>query len=80
MDHDKSPLCTLTAGTMGYLVPEYLQYGKATDKTDVFSYGMVVLELCCARRPIEREPGGHKMTNLVAWVWELHSKSAICDQ
>ncbi|KAI7740759.1 hypothetical protein M8C21_001192 [Ambrosia artemisiifolia] len=79
MDHDKSPVSTLTAGTMGYLAPEYLQYGKATDKTDVFSYGVVVLELCCGRRPIEREPEGHKMINLVDWVWELHSKGAICD-
>lgn len=79
MDHDKSPVSTLTAGTMGYLAPEYLQYGKATDKTDVFSYGVVVLEVCCGRRPIEREPGVQKSINLVDWVWELHSKGAICD-
>ncbi|XP_071699024.1 probable L-type lectin-domain containing receptor kinase S.7 [Rutidosis leptorrhynchoides] len=79
MDHNKSPVSTLTAGTMGYLAPEYLQYGKATDKTDVFSYGVVVLELCCGRRPIEREVDGHKMINLVDWVWDLHSKGSICD-
>ncbi|MFS7890234.1 putative protein kinase RLK-Pelle-L-LEC family [Helianthus anomalus] len=65
---------------MGYLLPEYLQYGKATDETDIFSYGVVALELCCGKRPIEREPRGHKMNNLVAWVWELQSKSAICDE
>ncbi|KAL8509788.1 hypothetical protein ACS0TY_016851 [Phlomoides rotata] len=72
MDHDKSPVSTLTAGTMGYLAPEYLQYGKATEKTDVFSYGVVILELACGRRPIEREGDGQKMVNLVDWVWKLH--------
>ncbi|EPS68971.1 hypothetical protein M569_05794, partial [Genlisea aurea] len=79
-DHDKSPVSTLTAGTMGYLAPEYLQYGKATEKTDVFSYGVVVLELACGRRPIERERGGsEKMVNLVDWVWKLHSEGKILE-
>ncbi|KAJ1410799.1 Serine/threonine-protein kinase, active site [Sesbania bispinosa] len=77
MDHDKSPVSTLTAGTMGYLAPEYLQYGKANDKTDVFSYGVVVLEVACGKRPIERE--GSKMVNLVDWVWGLHSEGKIIE-
>ncbi|KAM5582631.1 putative L-type lectin-domain containing receptor kinase S.7 [Rosa sericea] len=79
MDHDKSPVSTLTAGTMGYLAPEYLQYGKATEKTDAFSYGVVILELACGRRPIERIPDCHKMVNLVDWVWGLHSEGRIID-
>lgn len=77
MDHDKSPVSTLTAGTMGYLAPEYLQYGKATEKTDVYSYGVVILELACGRRPIEREEEGHKMVNLVDWVWKLYYEGRI---
>lgn len=77
MDHDKSPVSTLTAGTMGYLAPEYLQYGKATDKTDVFSYGVVVLEVACGKRPIERE--GTKMVNLVDWVWGLYSEGKVIE-
>ncbi|KAK7302272.1 hypothetical protein RJT34_13157 [Clitoria ternatea] len=77
MDHDKSPVSTLTAGTMGYLAPEYLQCGMATEKTDVFSYGVVVLEVACGRRPIERE--GQKMVNLVDWVWGLHSEGRIIE-
>lgn len=79
MDHDKSPVSTLTAGTMGYLAPEYLQYGKATEKTDVFSYGVVILELACGRRPIEKEPEGQRMVNLVDWVWGLHSEGKIVE-
>ncbi|KAK7305260.1 hypothetical protein VNO77_43162 [Canavalia gladiata] len=78
MDHDKSPVSTLTAGTMGYLAPEYLQCGVANEKTDVFSYGVVVLEVACGRRPIEKEEG-QKMVNLVDWVWGLHSLGRIIE-
>ncbi|KAJ3694721.1 hypothetical protein LUZ60_000098 [Juncus effusus] len=81
MDHNKSPVSTLTAGTMGYLAPEYLQYGKATEKTDVFSYGVVILEVCCGRRPIDREDDlkGKKNVNLVDWVWKLYSEDRLIE-
>ncbi|KAL8152793.1 hypothetical protein V2J09_010553 [Rumex salicifolius] len=78
IEHDKSPDATIAAGTMGYLAPEYLLTGKATDKTDVFSFGAVILEVCCGRRPIEKkEIGG--FSNLVDWVWGLHREGRILD-
>ncbi|KAL6607043.1 hypothetical protein ACP70R_042696 [Stipagrostis hirtigluma subsp. patula] len=82
MDHNKSPVSTLTAGTMGYLAPEYLQSGKATEQTDVFSYGVVVLEVCCGRRPIDKDEtggGGGKNVNLVDWVWRLHGEDRLIE-
>lgn len=83
MDHNKSPVSTLTAGTMGYLAPEYLQSGKATEQTDVFSYGVVVLEVCCGRRPIDKEEtkegSGSKNVNLVDWVWRLHGEDRLIE-
>ncbi|VVB16151.1 unnamed protein product [Arabis nemorensis] len=78
-EHDKSPVSTLTAGTMGYLAPEYLQYGTATEKTDAFSYGVVILEVACGRRPIDKEPESQKTVNLVDWVWRLHSQGRVLE-
>ncbi|XP_042477094.1 L-type lectin-domain containing receptor kinase VIII.1-like [Macadamia integrifolia] len=81
VEHDKSPDATVTAGTMGYLAPEYLLTGRATEKTDVFSFGAVVLEVASGRRPIEKETtrvGKVGMSsNLVEWVWSLHREGRL---
>ncbi|XP_047966196.1 L-type lectin-domain containing receptor kinase VIII.1-like [Salvia hispanica] len=79
IEHDKSPDATTAAGTMGYLAPEYLITGRATDKTDVFSYGAVVLEVATGRRPIEKEFFDGRGGNLVEWVWSLHRDGRLLD-
>ncbi|KAJ4806605.1 L-type lectin-domain containing receptor kinase IX.1 [Rhynchospora pubera] len=41
---------TLPAGTMGYIAPECLQKGQATAQSDIYSFGVVLLEIACGRR------------------------------
>ncbi|KAL5203406.1 hypothetical protein ABZP36_014358 [Zizania latifolia] len=75
-EHGESPDATAAAGTMGYLAPEYLLTGRATDGTDVFSFGALVLEVACGRRPIGPEG---RCNNLVEWVWSLHGEGRVLD-
>ncbi|KAG2616138.1 L-type lectin-domain containing receptor kinase VIII.2-like [Panicum virgatum] len=75
-EHGESPDATTAAGTMGYLAPEYLLTGRATEGTDVFSFGALVLEVACGRRPIGTEG---RCNNLVEWVWSLHGEARILD-
>ncbi|XP_073029927.1 probable L-type lectin-domain containing receptor kinase S.5 [Primulina eburnea] len=56
-------------GTMGYIAPECFHTGKATQQSDVYAFGAVLLELVCGRRP-GAKIGGFNF--LVDWVWLMH--------
>lgn len=54
------------AGTHGYIAPEMAYSLKVTEKIDIYSYGVVLLELVTGKRPIEEEYGEGK--DIVYWV------------
>ncbi|KAL3830703.1 hypothetical protein ACJIZ3_019505 [Penstemon smallii] len=54
------------AGTPGYVPPEYYQSFRCTAKGDVYSFGVILLELLTGKRPTDKEDFGD--TNLVGWV------------
>jgi Leucine-rich repeat (LRR) protein len=61
------------AGTVGYIPPEYSQCSIATTKGDVYSFGIVLLELATGQLPTYQHSSGD---NLVTWVHKLVAADA----
>ena len=57
---------TQVLGTVGYIAPEVILTGKASTLSDVFGFGILILEVVCGRRPLEENKPG-----LVEWVMHL---------
>jgi serine/threonine protein kinase len=66
-DHGTDPNTTHVVGTMGYLAPELGHRAKAAPVTDVFAFGVFLLEVTCGRPPVEEDAQGSQVV-LVDWV------------
>ncbi|KAE9610304.1 putative transferase, protein kinase RLK-Pelle-LRR-II family [Lupinus albus] len=53
VDVRKTNVTTQIRGTMGHIAPEYLSTGKSSERTDVFGYGVMLLELVTGQRAID---------------------------
>ncbi|KAK1389267.1 hypothetical protein POM88_017445 [Heracleum sosnowskyi] len=71
-----SHISTQVAGTLGYLAPEYAIRGQLTRKADVYSLGILLLEIVCGRRNRDsRLPSKEKF--LLELAWELYKERDI---
>ncbi|OAY75696.1 L-type lectin-domain containing receptor kinase IX.1 [Ananas comosus] len=78
IDHDRGSQTTVPAGTLGYLAPECFITGKASKETDIFSFGVVLLEIACGRKCIVQMEVGRKVS-LVEWVWDLYGRKSVLE-
>ncbi|XP_038720434.1 L-type lectin-domain containing receptor kinase IV.1-like isoform X2 [Tripterygium wilfordii] len=77
-DHGTDPQTTHIVGTLGYMAPEHTRSGKATKRTDVFSFGAFILEVACGRRPIEPRKPTEEII-LVDWVFSFWARGQVLE-
>ncbi|KAG4945599.1 L-type lectin-domain containing receptor kinase VII.1 [Glycine soja] len=64
--HGQVASTTKLVGTVGYMAPEVIKTGRASTQTDVYMFGILILEVLCGRRPLEEGK-----SPLVEWIWQL---------
>jgi serine/threonine protein kinase len=75
LKRDQTRTDTNIRGTMGYIAPEWLRSGPITNKVDVYSFGVMLIEIICGRRQVElsRVEEESEKDDLVLSDWVLSS-------
>ncbi|XP_019179915.1 PREDICTED: receptor-like kinase TMK4 [Ipomoea nil] len=68
--NDKSSFETRVAGTFGYLAPEYATTGRATNKVDVYAFGVVLMEIITGKKAVD-ETLPDETCHLVTWFHKI---------
>ncbi|KAB2047795.1 hypothetical protein ES319_A13G071100v1 [Gossypium barbadense] len=68
MDYKNTHVTTAVRGTMGHIAPEYLSSGRASEKTDVFGYGIMLLELITGQKAVDLARLANDDVMLLDWV------------
>ncbi|XP_047162701.1 receptor-like protein kinase FERONIA [Vigna umbellata] len=69
---------TKVKGSVGYLDPEYYKRQRLTEKSDVYSYGVVLLEVLCGRQPLLRT-AEKQQVSLVDWAKHRYEKGFLSE-
>lgn len=75
---DITHISTRIAGTTGYLAPEYAMGGQLTMKADVYSFGVLILEIISGRSSAKTNWGGMQLF-LLEWAWRLYEEGKLLE-
>lgn len=75
-DGGKTSIETRLAGTFGYLAPEYAVMGRITTKVDVFSFGVILMELMTGRKALD-ETQPEDSVHLVTWFRRAYNNKEM---
>ncbi|XP_062198815.1 L-type lectin-domain containing receptor kinase IX.1-like [Phragmites australis] len=79
VDHGTGPRTTgLVQGTAGYIDPEFVNTRRPSTESDVYSFGIVLLEIVSGRQPVVIREGVPPFV-LLKWVWSLYCQGATLD-
>ncbi|KAK9059755.1 hypothetical protein SSX86_020459 [Deinandra increscens subsp. villosa] len=71
--HDTTSKTKKVVGTYGYISPEYAVHGRYSIKSDVFSFGVLMLEIICGKKNREFSHADHS-DNLLGHAWRLYKQ------
>ncbi|KAL0735787.1 hypothetical protein Bca4012_011997 [Brassica carinata] len=77
LDHQDSHVTTAVRGTVGHIAPEYLSTGQSSEKTDVFGFGILLLELVTGQRALEFGKAANQKGAMLEWVRKIHQEKKL---
>ncbi|MFS7959751.1 putative protein kinase RLK-Pelle-LRR-II family [Helianthus anomalus] len=77
LDHHDSHVTTAVRGTVGHIAPEYLSTGQSSEKTDVFGFGILLLELITGQRALEFGKSANQKGAMLDWVKKIHHENKL---
>ncbi|KAI9170228.1 hypothetical protein LWI28_024765 [Acer negundo] len=72
LDHRDSHVTTAVRGTVGHIAPEYLSTGQSSEKTDVFGFGILLLELITGQKALDFGRSANQKGVMLDCVKKLH--------
>ncbi|KAL8142268.1 hypothetical protein V2J09_015300 [Rumex salicifolius] len=77
LDHRDSHVTTAVRGTVGHIAPEYLSTGQSSEKTDVFGFGILLLELITGQRALDFGKAANQKGAMLDWVKMVHQEKKL---